>query len=195
MFEPEYRTGFKVLNQEIGIFPTLKVIIPAILKSFRTQYAPPDNADEAEVKKARIKSHFKLLALLYDNLQERYGKGRTNELMQQMLMQGGRDFFRGFAPSGPEGRLTDFTAIYKSFEDNNIVFDVVEESDRRLEIVIRRCLVYEAFEELGLGDLTQWMCDIAFAYFSDYHPRMEYTKDRMIARGADTCHEVFTWKD
>ncbi len=38
------------------------------------------------------------------------------------------------------------------------------------------------------------MCDIAFNYFSHYHPRMTYAKDRMIARGDETCHEVFIWE-
>ena len=147
------------------------------------------------MKKARIKNHFKLLSLFYEGLRKRYGADRTNELMHEILMQGGQDFFRGFAPIGTNGGLNDFIRIYKAFESHNILFDVVEESERRFEIVIRRCLVYEAFNELGLGELTGWMCDIAFAYFNDYHPKIEYTKDRMIARGADTCHEVFNWKE
>jgi hypothetical protein len=70
---------------------------------------------------------------------------------------------------------------------------VIDETDKRFEIEIRRCLVFEAFNELGVPALTQWMCDIAFHYFSRYHPQMTYEKDRMIARGAASCHEVFTW--
>jgi hypothetical protein len=45
-----------------------------------------------------------------------------------------------------------------------------------------------------MPEVTQWMCDIAFEYFSCYHPRMTYMKDRMIARGDETCHEVFVWR-
>ena len=76
-----------------------------------------------------------------------------------------------------------FARVYKAFERKNIVFDVVEESKERFEILVKRCLIYEAFNELGIADLTQWMCDIAFEYFSCYHPNMTYMKDRMIARG------------
>ena len=90
--------------------------------------------------------------------------------------------------------LTDFIKIYKDFEINNIVFDVIEESEEKFEIVIKRCFIYESFNELGLEDLTKWMCDIAFNYFSNYHPKIKYIKDRMIARGDDNCHEVFTWE-
>ena len=83
---------------------------------------------------------------------------------------------------------------HKDFEKNNIVFDVIEESKDRFEVVVKRCLVFEAFNELGASALSQWMCDIGFEYFSGYHPRMKYEKDRMIARGDSTCHEVFTWE-
>jgi hypothetical protein len=70
---------------------------------------------------------------------------------------------------------------------------VIEKNDKRFEIEIKRCLVFEAFNELDIPALTQWMCDVAFRYFSQYHPGMTYEKDRMIARGAASCHEVFTW--
>jgi hypothetical protein len=114
--------------------------------------------------------------------------------MKAVLLAGGDVFFRGFTRLGPGEKLSDFVSIYKAFESNNIVFDVLEQNDERFEIEIRRCLVYEAFNELGVPGLTRWMCDVAFHYFSRYHPRMTYEKDRMIARGADRCHEVFTWR-
>ena len=34
----------------------------------------------------------------------------------------------------------------------------------------------------------------AFAYSSNYHPRIKYSKDRMIASGDATCHAVFVWE-
>jgi hypothetical protein len=113
--------------------------------------------------------------------------------MRESLLVGGEVFFRGFTRLGPADGLLDFVEVFKKFERQNIVFDVIEETERRFEIVINRCLVFESFKELEVPALTQWMYDIAFNYFSHYHPRMEYTKDPMIARGAETCHEVFIW--
>jgi hypothetical protein len=193
MFEPEYRVGFRVLTEQIALWPTLKVVIPATLKSLRIDYETDKDPYGAERTKAEIKHHFKLLALMYEELQKHYGTQRTNEIMHEVLMKAGPVFFRGFTPLGPNDDLTDFAKIYKRFERHNLVFDVREESKDRLEIVVRRCLVYESFNELGLVDLTPWMCDIAYAYFESYHPKIKYTKDRMIARGDDTCHEVFVW--
>jgi hypothetical protein len=194
MIAPEYRIGFRVLSQEIGLIASLRLVIPAFLRSLTAHPPVKQASTEHEAAKAQIKKHFYLLALLYQALQERHGAARTNEVMRQMLMAGGPVFFRGFIPLGPEDGLSTFVQIYTEFERQNIVFDVVEETGSRFEIVIRRCLVYEAFQELGIGELTRWMCDIAFTYFSNYHPRLRYTKDRMIARGDLTCHEVFTWE-
>jgi hypothetical protein len=194
MFEPEYRDGLRVLREKIGTWSTLKIVIPAIFKSMRIKYNAEKDADEPERTKAQLKNRFKLLAQLYKGLQRRYGVPRTNEIMREVLMRGGKIFFRGFTLLGQDEDLMSFARAYKAFEKNNIVFDVVEESKERFEIVVKRCLIYESFNELGLADVTQWMCDIAFEYFSNYHPRMTYMKDRMIARGDETCHEVFVWQ-
>ena len=194
MLEPEYRVGFRVLSRHIGLLGCLRVVVPAAVRSLLVSYPTGGDGDGAEHAKARIKDHFKLLALLYGQLHKRYGKERTNEIMRDVLMTGGQVFFRGFSPLGRGDDLRDFARIYREFESHNIVFDVIEESEAKFEITIGRCLIYEAFNELGVADLTRWMCDIAFEYFSHYDPRMQYQKDRMIARGDDTCHEVFTWE-
>ncbi len=193
MLAPEYRTGFLVLRQRIGSWAALSIAIPAFFKALMVRHKIDDNSDKAETAKADLKNHFQLLANMYQMLDKRYGKARTDEIMKDVLLEGGNVFFRGFKRLGPGQKLVEFVEIYKAFERNNIVFDVIEETDRRFEIEIKRCLVFEAFNELGVPALTQWMCDIAFNYFSRYHPHMTYEKDRMIARGAPTCHEVFTW--
>ena len=100
----------------------------------------------------------------------------------------------GFTPLGPRDDLLVFANIYKEFESNNIVFDVIEETEGKFEIVVSRCLIYEAFRELGMEELTKWTCDLATEYFNGYHPRIRYVKDRMIARGDSTCHEIFVWE-
>jgi len=194
MFKPEYRVGFQVFKKEIGLWPTLKVIVPATFKSPRINYETEKNADEAERKKTEIKNHLKLMTLMYKELQKRFGTQRANEIMHNVVMEGGQAFLRGFRHLGSGQDLTDFVEIYKNFESHNVIFDVIEESDKKFETVIRRCLIYEALNEMGAGDLTQWMCDVATTYFQNYHPRIKYMKDRMIARGDDTCHEIFIWQ-
>ena len=193
MLEPEYRVGFRVLLDAIGFSNTVAAIVPALFRSLGVRYTADEGADEPERVKAGIKNHFKLLAFLCKELQLRYGAERANQVIRSVMMKGGHEFFRGFTPLGPDETLRDFAKVYRDFERHNLVFDVIEDTDTRFEIVIRRCLVFESFNELDVPELSQWMCDIAFEYFTVYHPHIRYEKDRMIARGDSTCHEVFTW--
>jgi hypothetical protein len=193
MLTPEYRVGFRVLREKIGLWTALTIAIPAFFNALMINHRVEESSDKTERTKADLKNHFQLLANIYQMLEKRYGKASTDEVMKDVLFEGGDVYFRGFTRLGPGEKLREFAAIYKAFECKNIVFDVMEETDKRFEIEIKRCLVFEAFNELGVPALTQWMCDIAFHYFSLYHPQMTYEKDRMIARGADSCHEVFTW--
>jgi len=194
MLAPEYRVGFQVLRKKIGSLAALRIGIRSFFKALMIKHKPGERSNKTEMAKADLKNHFQLLANMYQMLEKRYGKARTDEIMKEVLLEGGNVFFRGFTRLGPDEKLSDFVEIYRTFEYNNIVFDVIEETDKRFEIEIKRCLVFEAFNELSVPALTQWMCDIAFHYFSQYHPQMTYEKDRMIARGADSCHEVFTWR-
>ena len=194
MLAPEYRKGFRVLRKKIGMWPALYIAIPAFLKALIVNHKAIESSDKAETTKADLKNHFQLLANMYQMFEKKYGEVPTDEIMKEVLLKGGEEFFRGFRRLSTGEKLGDFVRIYKEFEQNNIVFEVVEENEKRFEIEIKRCLVFEAFNELGVPTLTQWMCDIAFNYFSGYHSQIKYEKDRMIARGADSCHEVFTWK-
>ena len=193
MFRPEHRVSFQVLKKEVGMCSALRAMIPAVLKSRRTKYEAEKNADEVDKKKTAMKNNFKFLALIYGELQRRYGTPRGTELMRAILMNVAPGFFSGFTPLGPDDDLTDFIKVYKSFECHNLVFDVIEESKERFEIVVRRCLIYESFNELGMAHLAPCICDSAFTYFQSYHPRLKYMKDRVIAKGDDTCHEIFVW--
>jgi len=195
MFEPEYRMGFHVLQEQIGTMNALKIGILSCIQSCREHYKCADNASQNEKTKTRLKNHFKLLAAVYTQLCKTYGQEQAETITQKILMEGGKVFFRGFTPLQDNEHLKDFVRVYSEFERNNIVFDILKESEKEFEIEIKRCLVYESFQELGISKLTKWMCDIAFAYFNNYHPQMKYYKDRMIARGDKTCHEVFVWEE
>jgi hypothetical protein len=191
---PEYRAGFDCLKNRIGLRSALQVALAAGLRSLQMPLYAVSTDDPSDVRKLALKNHFKLPAALRGVLIARCGRERTAAIMRDMLMQGGKAFLRGFAPLGPRDNLLDFAGNYRAFERKNVVFDVLEESPLRFEIEIRRCLVYEVFQELGLGELSGWMCDVATDYFSTYDFRISYNKDRMIARGDTSCHEVFVWE-
>ena len=136
-----------------------------------------------------------MLAVLYDALQTKYGKERADTVMVKVLSQVACGFFKGFTPIGPGEKLPAFSKVYQAFENNNLVFEVIEDSEEKLEFVVRRCLINESMNELGMGHLAPHICDFAFEYFKSYHPNIEYLKDRAIGKGDETCHEIFLWKE
>jgi hypothetical protein len=193
MLSPEYRVGFQALMKKIGLGSAMTVAITAYLRSLRIRYRVSEGADSAESTKTNLKNHFKLMAFLYKELERRYGTDEADQIMRMVILQGGDVYLRGFTPLGPNDGLLEFAEVYKEFERQNIIFDVIEKTDERFELKINRCLVYESFNELGVPGLTKWMCDVATSYFQTYHKNIKYKKGHMIARGDETCNEVFTW--
>lgn len=196
MVEPENRIAFREIKGELGLWATLKCFASIALKSLKVSYKTGNDLDEIDKLKESHKEHFKLVPLLYNELQKRLGTDRAKEVMRRVIIKSGQSFVTGFAPLAPSDKdLTNFTRIYKDFEKNNVIFEVIEESESRFEIRITRCLIYEAFRDFGVEDLIPCICDVATTYFNSYHPNIQYTKDHMIARGDDACHEVFVWQD
>jgi len=196
MFEPENRVAFQEIRREIGFGATLRCFASIAFKSLFISYKTGKDVGEIERLKQEHKEHFKLVPLLYKELQKRLGDDKAKDAMRRVIINSGQSFVGGFTPLDPDAKdLANFIRIYKDFEKNNILFTVVEESEKRFEIKITKCLIYEAFRDFGLEDVIPCICDVATTYFNNYHPNISYTKDRMIARGDDTCHETFTWQD
>ena len=116
MLSPEYRVGFRVLKEKIGLWSTLRIAFSALLKSSSVNHKVSKSADETERTKADLKNHFKLLAFMYKELEKRYAKDRSDQIMREVLFEGGEVFFRGFTRLGPDNGLLDFVPVYKNFE-------------------------------------------------------------------------------
>ena len=163
------------------------------LKSKNIKYRVND-FDVITIKKNILKNHFKHLASLYTEMRQHYTEEKTLDVMHRILVQCGPIFMRSFKQLGPNEDLSNFISIYKEFEKQDLIFDILEESPKRFEIIVKRCLIFEVFKELGLEKIIRWMCDIAFLFFVKYRPKLKYSKDQMIAKGNESCHEVFIWQ-
>jgi len=183
----------RLLKDEIGLISAYLVGIPAEMKANKFQYTAAADADQPEKNKTALKNHFKLIAQLYPRLQKKYGKELADEVMGKVVVKLANCFFKGFKPIGPTDKFPAFAKIYKDFESHNLVFEVIQETDTKLEVMVSRCLIYEAMKDLGMGDLIQNLCQFAFTYFQSYHPKVKYLKDKMIGKGDTCCHETFLW--
>jgi len=78
MLTPEYRVGFQVLREKIGLWAALSIAIPAFFKALMIKHKVKKGSDKAEAAKADLKNHFQLLANMYQMLEKRYGKAGTD---------------------------------------------------------------------------------------------------------------------
>ena len=189
------KESVRLLKDEIGLISAYWVGIPAEMKANKFQFTASADADQPEKNKTALKNHFKLAAQLYPRLQKKYGKQLSDEIMGKVVVKVAHCFFKGFKPIGPNDKFPAFAKIYKDFESHNLVFEVIQETDTKLEVMVRRCLIYEAMKDLGMGKLTKNLCNFAYTYFESYHPKIKYLKDCAIGKGDNTCHETFLWTE
>jgi len=187
------KESVRLLKDEIGLISAYWVGIPAEMKSNKFQYTASADADQPEKNKTALKNHFKLIAQIYPRLQKKYGKQIADEIMGKAVVKLANCFFKGFKPIGPNDKFPAFAKIYKDFESHNLVFEVIQETDTKLEVMVRRCLIYEALKDLGMSELTKNLCNFAYVYFESYHPKIKYLKDCAIGKGDTICHETFLW--
>ncbi|MCX7919927.1 MAG: L-2-amino-thiazoline-4-carboxylic acid hydrolase [bacterium] len=190
-----FMEAVELLKDEIGLVSAYMIGIPATIAANKLNFCVSADADQAEQNKTALKNAFKLVAQIYPRLQKKYGKQVADDIMGKVLVKVATEFFQGFKPIGPDDKFPAFAKIYKDFESHNLVFDVIEETDTKLDVIVRRCLIYEAMKDLGMGDLIPHLCQFAFTYFQSYHPNIKYLKDKMIGSGDACCHETFLWKE
>lgn len=189
------KESVELLKDEIGVVSAYLVGIPASMAANKVNFCAAADADEPEKNKTALKNAFKLLAQMYPRLQKKYGKQIADEVMGKVLIKVAQCFFKGFKPIGPTDKFPAFAKIYKDFESHNLVFEVIQETDTKLEVMVRRCLIYEAMKDLGMGDLIVNLCNFAYTYFETYNPHVKYLKDCAIGKGDGTCHETFLWTE
>ena len=116
---------------------------------------------------------------MYDESKSRLGNDKAKDLIGTIITEVGLFSCKeGFLPlASDEKDLESFIKYYKDFERNNVIFDVVGEGKKRFETRIKRCLIYETFNDLGIPELVPYVCEVAITYFKEYHPHIQYKKN------------------
>jgi hypothetical protein len=60
MLAPEYRVGFRVLREKIGLWASLSIAIPAFFKALIVKYKVEEGSDKVETAKVGLKNHFQV---------------------------------------------------------------------------------------------------------------------------------------
>jgi hypothetical protein len=184
-----------LLEKELDTSSAKEIGITAAMNAKDISYSAPEGAEQPEINKAGLKNAFNLIQQIYKELLKKYETEKADAVISNVIVSVAQGFFANFKPIGDGEGLLEYAEVYKGFENNNLVYDIVQETPEKIEYNVNRCLIKEAMDDLDMGHLTTNLCGFAHLYFMRYHPNIYYLKDRSIARGDATCHEVFEWRD
>ena len=142
-----------------------------------------------------------LPAWVYLNLKQKIGPHKAFEVMRVALLTGGT------AAQNLQFDTVNKERTFKNFADLEVennrsglvrwnTMELVERTDRRLEIKITRCMFHEFAVSLGIPEMTPIVCQIDNAMFNSYLPEeMTFGRGgvgRRIADGRPECN--FIWE-
>ena len=161
--------------------------LPSFLKKYRADY-PSDFLRSSG-----------LAALMYIRLQKYISKEQAYELIRAIVMVLGlavqQSNFRNVEDKRTFENLIGYQQRTNREGPTRLnTMEIIEQSDRRYEFRVTRCLFFEFFSSLGVGELTRLMCSIDNAIFNSYLPEQicfhRNGLNNRIADGADFCSFV-----
>lgn len=115
------------------------------------------------------------IAHLYNRLIKKVGKEKAYEIMRACLITSGLALQQANFRNVESGRTFDNLKKYQ--QQNNRegttklnTMEIIEESERRYEFKVTRCMFHELFTHLNVPELTTIICSIDNAIFNTYLP-------------------------
>ena len=145
---------------------------------------------EAEYVKSVI-----IIAAIYRNLAQKFGKERALKVMQEVIPARKHLLF---TIKDPFERWIKYRSILitEGFGLHNTIEDVYIYKTR-MHYIVKRCIFHDVFKETGVPELTLMICDydqsFHSAMFSEFYFDRNGSWKNTIGHGASLCHYV--WKD
>jgi hypothetical protein len=136
---------------------------------------------------------------LMQNLANELGEDRFIEILKraasEAASQGGQDA----AKSLPNNDFAAFTAWAKDlnrFWKHVLTFDIVEDTDRALEVRITECLWAKTFREGGASDIGYArVCHQDYVYCQAFNPKIKMIRTKTLMQGDDYCNHRWIWEE
>lgn len=191
-----------VLSKEIGWTWPIFLVRSAIGGNalFRmTHWAAPAVTKE----EARYPKSMSLAAGIYLGLKQKFGQERALAIMRRMLVPIGeansRQFFDTLDLSNLSG-IERFMVFKKKMEETPehryTQREYIRVDDTTCHYIIKRCLVYDFFSEVGTPELTRSFCDADQPFFLSAFPDLEFSRgdswENTMAFGKDHCEYLTT---
>lgn len=115
------------------------------------------------------------IAHIYKRLTKRVGQEKAFEIVRACMLTTGLAIQQANFRNVESGRTFDNLKKYQ--QQNNRegttklnTMEIIEESDKKYEFRVTRCMFYELFSHLNIPELTSIICSIDNAIFNSYLP-------------------------
>ena len=125
-------------------------------------------------------------------LAEEFGEDNFMDILKRVLSEAASE---DILQSKAENRSNDF-AVFKEWARNPsrftkhvLTFDIVEDTDRVLEIKVTECLWAKTFRENGASDIGYaTLCHTDYAGCQAFNEKIRMTRSRTLMQGDDYCN-------
>lgn len=161
------------------------------LPSFKKQLPPDLPHDFVQVTA--------LQTWLYLRLKDRIGQAQAYEIVRACVLPIGLALQQGNLRAVEAPRTFDNLVAYQQRTNREgptrwNQMEILEQSERRYEFRVTKCLFHDLYTQLGIPELTRLMCEVDNAIFSSYLPeQVVFHRNGLgnrLADGALACHFV-----
>lgn len=136
---------------------------------------------------------------MYKRLKARVGQAQAYEIVRACILPIGLALQQGNFRAVEAPRSFDNLVAYQQRTNREgptrwNEMDILEQSERRYEFRVTKCMFHDLYTRLGVPELTRLMCEVDNAIFNSYLPeQVTFHRNGLgnrLADGAPVCHFV-----
>lgn len=150
----------------------------------------PHSTSADPLLQARLERNELAVAFAQELIAE-LGRERAMPILARAINRMQSDAARALARQLGDNSLTALGDYFRRRAAQQGILEVLEATERRLAIRIRRCPSTEAFRRLGLAEIAPLFCASDHAFIRAFNPRIKLSRTQTIARGGACCDHVW----
>lgn len=136
---------------------------------------------------------FAMLAAIYRRTCQSSGQERAEGLARELILKLGllewlrvlpRDAVRRMDAAG---LMEHFRVEVKPVMGAGSEDEYEVRGNAEMRLTVRRCMLVQIFEALGIAELAPYLCQTDTIYLGDLAPEIAFTHDGIISEGAERC--------
>jgi len=139
---------------------------------------------------------FRIYISLAKTLETRLGKAEATRILEESTKENMFNAGKAFAQRQGNNSFASFVGLFKNpMNMNNLVMEIIEDTENAFEIKITECLVAEVFKKanaLEMGNAA--VCIGDFATAEGYNPKIKLIRDKTLTLGFPYCNHRYVWQ-